>query len=318
MLITQYPAMSEKRLRIATRKSPLAIWQANHIRDALIHFWPELKIDLVPMITSGDKFLKDKLLTIGGKGLFVKELEEALLDKRADLAVHSMKDVPAAFPEGLTIAAICDRHNPLDALLSSTYNSLDDLPQGAVIGTSSLRRQSQLLAIRPDLQLKTLRGNIHTRINKMELGEYDAIVLAAAGLERMGLQHNIREIFSDEIMLPACGQGALGIECRTEDEELLRYIAPLNDPLTALCVGIERQVNAQLGGNCHAPLAVYCKATSATELWLRAKVGSIDEQTTISDSQRDLRSNVDELVYNCSDALIKRGAAKLIAMASEL
>jgi len=304
--------MPQKILRIATRKSPLALWQANHIRDALVHHWPELQIELLPMTTSGDKFLKDKLQSVGGKGLFVKELEEALLDKRADLAVHSMKDVPAIFPEGLSLPAICTRDNPFDALISETYASVDNLPQGAVVGTTSLRRQSQLLALRPDLHVKPLRGNINTRISKMVAGEYDAIILAAAGLERMDMQQAIRELLSEEIMLPAPGQGALGIECRTDDEALQTLIAPLNDPLTALCVHTERRVNAQLGGNCHTPLAVFCKLTPDSQLLLRAKIATLDGRIMISNSQSGEQSEAESLADHCVQELLANGARTLL------
>ncbi len=304
--------MSKILLRIATRKSPLALWQANHVRERLIQHWPSLQIALIPMVTSGDKFLQNKLSTLGGKGLFVKELEEALLDHRADLAVHSMKDVPAAFPEGLGLAAICRRDNPLDALLSLKYANLDHLPTGAIIGTTSLRRQSQLLAIRPDLQIKTLRGNIQTRIAKLEAGEYDAIVLAAAGLERMSMQESIREILSTEIMLPACGQGALGIECRINDEQIKKYIAPLSDPTTAICVNAERQVNALLGGNCHVPLAVYCTPTKDSQLLIQAKVASLDGKIVISNSQQGRQQDATAIANQCAQALLASGADALL------
>ena len=257
-----------KKIRIATRKSLLALWQANSIREQLLALWPGLEVELLPMATSGDKFLKDKLLTIGGKGLFVKELEEALLDGRADIAVHSMKDVPIAFPEGLSLAAICTRHNPLDAFVSTAYANIESLPTGAVIGTSSLRRQSQLLAIRPGLMIRPLRGNIHSRLEKMDTEGYDAIILAAAGLERMDLHARIRQMLSPELMLPACGQGALGIECREDSQSVRQLLKPLDDEITALCVMTERRVNALLGGNCHTPLAVYCRPIDATTLLL--------------------------------------------------
>ncbi len=307
--------MSQKTLRIATRKSPLALWQANHIREALLQHWPMLQIELVPMMTSGDKFLKDKLLAVGGKGLFVKELEEALLDKRADLAVHSMKDVPALFPEGLALAAICLRHNPLDALISTAYASLDALPRGATIGTASLRRQSQLLAVRPDLHILPLRGNIHTRISKLDAGEFDAIILARAGIERMAMHAIIKETISDSIMLPACGQGALGIECRMDDEEIQHYIAPLNDSLSALCVQSERHVNALLGGNCHVPLAVFCKPLAGSQLLLRAVVATTDGKTIIRDSQSGHQHQAMTLANQCAQALLANGADKLLASA---
>ena len=305
--------MSPKTLRIATRKSPLALWQANHIRTTLLQHWPELQIELIPMVTSGDKFLKDRLLTIGGKGLFVKELEEALLDKRADIAVHSMKDVPVIFPEGLSLRAICTRDNPFDALVSQSYSSLNALPIGATIGTTSLRRQSQLLALRPDLNMVSLRGNIHTRLTKMAAGEFDAIVLAVAGLERMGLNNMITEILSDNIMLPACGQGASGIQCRNDDDDVHTIIKPLNDSLTARCVNSERHVNALLGGNCHVPVAVYCMQLPDSELLLRARVASADGRTLIADSRRGHQQDAMEMGEQCAQALLANGAAKLIA-----
>lgn len=308
--------MTTKILRIATRKSPLALWQAQHIADALVRHWPTLRIELVPMLTSGDAFLKDKLLSVGGKGLFVKELEEALLDNRADLAVHSMKDVPASCPDGLSLTAICVRENPFDAFVSQHYPSLNTLPMRAVIGTSSLRRQSQLLATRPDLQIVSLRGNIHTRIAKLENAEFDGIILAAAGLLRMGLQHQIKQIIPDDIMLPACGQGALGIECRTDDATLRQLIAPLNDPLTALCVQSERHVNALLGGNCHVPLAVHCQVINETQILLRAKVASTDGQTIIYDSQTGSCGKAMQLADDCARALLTKGAEELLRIDS--
>ena len=233
-------------LRIATRKSPLALWQAEFVRAQLQLHWPQLQISLLPMVTSGDRWLQDRLQSVGGKGLFVKELEEALLDDRADLAVHSMKDVPATFPHGLGLAAICKRDHPLDAFISLMYKSLDELPIGACIGTSSLRRQSQLLAYRPDLIIKPLRGNINTRLKKLLDGEFNAIILARAGLERMGLTHMITETLSENIMLPACGQGALGIECKIDRSDLIELIKPMNDHKTAICVQCERDVNRRL------------------------------------------------------------------------
>ncbi|KTC95096.1 hydroxymethylbilane synthase [Legionella feeleii] len=308
--------MAIETLRIATRKSPLALWQANHIASLLKQYWPLLEIELVPMVTSGDKFLKDKLLVTGGKGLFVKELEEALLAGEADIAVHSMKDVPATFPEGLALATICKRHNPLDAFIAKRHKRLQELPAGSVIGTSSLRRQSQLLALRSDLEIKVLRGNINTRLNKLEEGEYDAIILAVAGLERMEMQTSITEILSDELMLPACGQGALGIECRAEDSDIKKLLTPLNDPLSALCVYSERHVNALLGGNCHVPLAVFCTVQSNQQLLLRAKVLTIDGQTVIQDRQSGPQSQAIAIADTCAKALLAKGAGKLLSLSS--
>lgn len=302
-----------KTIRIATRKSPLALWQAESIRAQLLQFWPHLNIEFLPMSTSGDQFLKDKLLTVGGKGLFVKELEEALLDGRADLAVHSMKDVPVVFPQGLCLAVICARENPLDALVSPNYDALNALPKGAVVGTSSLRRQSQLLALRPDLEIKALRGNIHTRLEKMEKGEYQAIVLAVAGLTRMDMQARISQMFEPELILPACGQGALGIECRKDDVEMLALLKPLNDVTTSRCVQTERKVNALLGGNCHTPLAVYCMQKDASHLWLRAKVASADGGTVIFAQQSGPIEHAEVLAEQCVQELMAAGAEALIS-----
>ncbi|MCL9685798.1 hydroxymethylbilane synthase [Legionella maioricensis] len=304
--------MTLKKIRIATRQSPLALWQANHVRELLLKQWPDITVELLPMVTSGDKFLMDKLLAAGGKGLFVKELEEALLSNRADIAVHSTKDMPAELPDGLSLAAICERHNPFDALISKHYASLDALPPQAIVGTASLRRQSQLLAYRSDLQIKTLRGNINTRLAKLEAGEYDAIILATAGLERMGLEHIITERLSAEVMLPTCGQGALCIECRTDDQEIQQLIAGLNDPLSSLCVQAERSVNAQLGGNCHVPLAVFCTFTSPDQLFLRAKILSLDGTQLIEDSQKGGHDQAQTLAKRCTESLLAKGAADLL------
>lgn len=305
--------MSET-IRIATRNSPLALWQANFVATALRDHWPDKNVELLPMVTSGDRFTKDKLLVVGGKGLFVKELEEALLDGRADIAVHSMKDVPAELPEGLILETFCPRANPFDALISRQKGiTLASLPQGAVVGTASLRRQSQLLAARPDLQIKSLRGNINTRISKMEAGEFDAIILAAAGLERLKMQQLISEQLDDAIMLPACGQGALGIECRRDDAIMQQLIHPLNDAATLLCVTTERWVNAQLGGNCHVPLAVYC-TLQAQHINLRAKLLSEDGQTVLSFTGQDQATNAKILANRCVESLLAQGAKGLLGM----
>ncbi|HBI21005.1 MAG TPA: hydroxymethylbilane synthase [Legionella sp.] len=306
--------MPQQKLRIATRKSPLALWQAEHIRAALLHHWPDLHVELLPMVTSGDAFLKEALLTIGGKGLFVKELEDALLDKRADLAVHSMKDVPTLFPDGLSLAAICQRDNPFDALVSPVYSCLNTLPLGARIGTTSLRRQSQLLAYRPDVQMLPLRGNIHTRLAKLDQHDFDAIVLAVAGLERMGMQERIAQVLPDDIMLPACGQGALGLECRTDDDAVLRLIAPLNDAQSALSVRTERRVNALLGGNCHVPIAIYCALDDdSTRLVLRAKVATPNGKTILRNTQRGNPEDAMAMAERCAQTLLDEGATELLA-----
>jgi hydroxymethylbilane synthase len=307
--------MKIKILRIATRKSPLALWQANHIAKQIKKCCPSISIELVPMSTSGDTFLKDKLLKVGGKGLFVKELEEALLEKRADLAVHSMKDVPAHFPEGLMLAAICQRDSPFDAFVSNKHKTLSSLPPGAVVGTSSLRRQAQVLALRPDLRLKTLRGNINTRLDKLNAGEFDALILAVAGLERMDFRAAITETLNEEAMLPACGQGALGIECRDADQEIKELLTHLNDPLSALCVQSERQVNTLLGGNCHLPLAVFATIEAGKRLHLRAKVFSADGKKIIQDKQEGLVAEAKNLSLACAKSLFAKGAEQLLAQA---
>lgn len=304
--------MNSPIIRIATRQSPLALWQANHVRSQLLAHWPELNIELLPMITSGDKFLKDKLLAEGGKGLFVKELEEALLDGRADIAVHSSKDMPSLLPDGLHIGAICLRDNPFDALISTRYQSLEHLPQQAIIGTASLRRQAQLLAYRTDFKIKTLRGNINTRLAKLHAGEYDAIILAAAGLERMGFAQQITQILPKELMLPTCAQGALCIESRTQDKAVQALIAPLNDPLSALQVTTERQVNALLGGNCHVPLAVFCSVLPSAELLLEAKIFSLDGQQCLQAERRGTPQEAALLAQYCAQELLSQGGASMI------
>lgn len=305
--------MRSRILRIATRQSPLALWQANHVRDLLLKKHPNLQIELLPMSTSGDKFLRDKLQAIGGKGLFVKELEEALLDKRADFAVHSSKDMPAEFPEGLELVAICKRDNPFDVFVSFQYPNLQALPAQAVVGTSSLRRQSQLLAYRPDLGVKSLRGNIHTRLEKLKTGEYQAIILAAAGLERMGFTDIISEQLSEQIMLPACGQGALALECRNDDQEIRELLAELNDPISSICVHAERRVNALLGGNCHVPLAVFCTPTEGNQLSLRAKILTLDGAQLIQSMQLGPLEQALSMADHCAQSLLSQGAASLLA-----
>lgn len=244
-----------KTLKIATRQSPLALWQAEHIRARLQELHPDLTVELVKFVTQGDKILDTPLAKIGGKGLFVKELEAALLDGRADLAVHSMKDVPMALPEGLTLAVICEREDPLDAFVSNHFEKFADLPQGARVGTSSLRRKSQILKQRPDLQIIDLRGNVGTRLSKLDDGQYDAIILASAGLKRLGLEERIRHCIEPSVSLPAVGQGALGLECRADDQDVLALIQPLLHTETDVCVRAERAFNAYLEGGCQVPIA---------------------------------------------------------------
>ncbi|MGH8352531.1 MAG: hydroxymethylbilane synthase, partial [Pseudomonas sp.] len=267
--------MSPREIRIATRKSALALWQAEHVKARLEQAHPGLRVSLVPMVSRGDKLLDAPLAKIGGKGLFVKELETALLEHQADIAVHSMKDVPMDFPDGLGLYCICEREDPRDAFVSNRYASLDALPAGSLIGTSSLRRQAQLLALRPDLQIQFLRGNVNTRLAKLDAGEYDAIILAAAGLLRLGFGSRIRASISVLDSLPAGGQGAVGIECRSADSEIQALLAPLHHRATALRVSAERALNKRLNGGCQVPIACYAEL-DGEQLWLRGLVGRPD------------------------------------------
>lgn len=263
-------------LNIATRQSPLALWQAEHIQARLQALYPNLTVNLVPMVTQGDKILDVPLAKIGGKGLFVKELEQALYDKRADIAVHSLKDVPMELPEGLTLGAYCEREQPTDAFVSNHFATLNDLPQGAKLGTSSLRRQCQIQQYRPDLEIISLRGNVGTRLGKLDNGEYDAIILATSGLMRLGLQDRIRHELATDISLPAVGQGALAIECRSDDSEVLALLKPLNHEPSRLCVMAERAMNRHLQGGCQVPIAGFAQINSDNQLWLQGRVGSVD------------------------------------------
>ncbi|HID4613718.1 TPA: hydroxymethylbilane synthase, partial [Pluralibacter gergoviae] len=265
--------MLDKILRIATRQSPLALWQAHYVKERLEAHHPQLQVELVPMVTRGDVILDTPLAKVGGKGLFVKELELALLEGRADIAVHSMKDVPVAFPQGLGLSVICERGDPRDAFVSNHYASIDALPAGSIVGTSSLRRQCQLAASRPDLVIRSLRGNVGTRLGKLDAGEYDAIILAVAGLQRLGLESRIRQPLSPEQSLPAVGQGAVGIECRMDDERTLALLAPLNHPETAVRVTAERAMNTRLEGGCQVPIGSYAELIDG-DVWLRALVGA--------------------------------------------
>jgi len=265
-------------LRIATRRSALALWQANFVKRQLQVIHPTLDVRLLPITSRGDKYLDAPLFTMGGKGLFVKELEQALLARQADIAVHSMKDVPMDLPPELELAVICEREDARDAFVSCRYPSLDALPQGSLVGTSSLRRQCQLLARRPDLAVKFLRGNVNTRLSKLDGGEYDGIILATAGLVRLEMSSRITQIIQPEVCLPAAGQGAVGIECRAHDEAVKMLIAPLNHCFTSACVLAERAANRQLQAGCQAPIGCYAThwPADSSQLQLRALVGSID------------------------------------------
>ncbi|MFE8071204.1 hydroxymethylbilane synthase [Marinobacteraceae bacterium S3BR75-40.1] len=304
--------MARSTLRIATRKSALALWQAEHIKAELEKLHSGLTVELVPISTQGDKILDVPLAKIGGKGLFVKELEQAMLDGRADIAVHSMKDVPMGFPEGLGLTVICERGAPGDAFVSNHYATVDDLPDGAVVGTSSLRRQSQLQAYRPDLRIRTLRGNVNTRLAKLDAGEFDAIVLATSGLQRLGFHDRIRYDLPHEICIPAVGQGALGIECRLDDQELLDMLAPLDHRETAIRVKAERALNRRLEGGCQVPIAAYA-ILEDEQVYLRGLVGSTDGQTLYHTEGRAPVDDAEGLGKRLAEDLLDQGAGRILA-----
>lgn len=303
--------MFEKTLKIATRQSPLALWQANYVKDRLQQLYPDLIVELVPMVTKGDVILDSPLAKIGGKGLFVKELENALLNKEADIAVHSMKDVPMQFPEGLGLAVICKREDPRDAFVSNSYRTFAELPQGAVVGTSSLRRQCQLKALRPDLDIRSLRGNVGTRLSKLDNGDYDAIILASAGLIRLGLADRIASFIEVEQSLPAAGQGAVGIECRIDDVQVQKLLAPLADAETTCCVLAERAMNNHLQGGCQVPIGGYA-VLQQEQLYLRALVGNVDGSQIIRAEGKSAVKNADVLGVQIAEQLLAQGADKIL------
>ncbi|MFQ2421807.1 hydroxymethylbilane synthase [Aeromonas caviae] len=304
--------MAARTLRIATRKSPLALWQANFVKDRLEALHPDLQVELVPMSTQGDKILDTPLAKVGGKGLFVKELETAMLEGRADIAVHSMKDVPVEFPDGLGLHTICEREDPRDAFVSNHFNQIDELPQGAVVGTSSLRRQCQLRAARPDLVIRDLRGNVNTRLAKLDAGEYDAIILAAAGLKRLEMAHRIAAFIEPEQSLPANGQGAVGIECRLDDHDLHALLAPLEHPETRIRVLTERAMNRALQGGCQVPIGAYA-LVQGEEVWLRGLVGSPDGARVIRDEIRGPLAEGEALGHTLAQRLLAAGADVILA-----
>ena len=303
--------MLGKTLKIATRQSPLALWQANYVKDRLQQQYPDLTVELVPMVTKGDVILDSPLAKIGGKGLFVKELENALLNKEADIAVHSMKDVPMQFPEGLGLAVICKREDPRDAFVSNSYRTFAELPQGAVVGTSSVRRQCQLKALRPDLDIRSLRGNVGTRLSKLDNGDYDAIILASAGLIRLGLADRIASFIDVEQSLPAAGQGAVGIECRTDDAQVQALLAPLADAETTYCVLAERAMNNHLQGGCQVPIGGYAVLQQG-QLYLRALVGDIDGSRIIRAEGKSAVENAEVLGVKIAEQLLAQGADKIL------
>ena len=303
-------------IRIATRKSPLALWQAEHVAALLRDAHPGLEVELVPLSTRGDEILDSPLSRIGGKGLFIKELEVAMLDGRADIAVHSMKDVPAQMPEGFSLAAVLERGDPCDAFVSNKYKGIDELPEGAVIGSSSLRRQCQLRANRPDLLVTTLRGNVQTRLRKLDEGQYDAIILAAAGLARLEMHERIASRLTPEQSLPAIGQGTLGIECREDADDLVAAVQPLVDSQADIVTRAERALNARLQGGCDVPVAGYA-VLDGDQLWLRGLVGFPDGSEVIRGETSGSAGDAESLGKSLADDMLGRGAGEILARLRE-
>lgn len=311
--------MSLSKIRIATRKSALALWQAHYVKDALLQKHPHLTIELVPMSTQGDKILDTPLAKIGGKGLFIKELEVAMQNGQADIAVHSMKDVPVEFPDGFGLHCICERENPYDAFVSNVHTSFEQLPMGAKVGTSSLRRQAQLRAIRPDLLIKDLRGNVNTRLQKLDDGQYDAIILASAGLIRLDMKHRITQALPPELSLPAVGQGAVGIECLSNNQALIDILHTINDPKTHLRVTAERAMNAQLQGGCQVPIGGFCNYdVDSKQLSMVGLVASTDGSKVLKEHQSvqceiDDSDTARQLGQQIAIQLLAKGAQEILA-----
>lgn len=304
--------MNKSIVRIATRKSPLALWQAEFVKQQLMTHHDGLNVELVPMVTKGDIILDSPLAKVGGKGLFIKELEIAMQEGRADIAVHSMKDVPMAFPSGFGLHAICEREDPSDAFVSNHYQSIDDLPRNAVVGTSSLRRQCQLKAYRPDVVVTDLRGNVNTRLRKLDEGQYDAIILASAGLLRLDMADRIRTHIDTSLLLPAVGQGAVGIECRNDDPELIELLAPLTHMPTLQRVSAERAMNNALNGGCQVPIAGFAEIHN-DQLSLKGLVGSTNGETIMTASESGIVSNATAIGQSVAKQLIAQGADRLLA-----
>lgn len=304
--------MSEKTVRIATRKSPLAMWQAEHVARLLGEAHPGLGVELVGMSTQGDKILDTPLAKIGGKGLFVKELEQGMLEGQADIAVHSMKDVPVELPDGLHLSVIMEREDPRDAYVSNHHSSVDELPEGAVVGTASLRRQCQLADHRPDLKIAPLRGNVNTRLRKLDDGEFDAIILASAGLIRLGFNDRIRAFIEPEQSLPAIGQGAIGIECRADDPWINDLLKPLHHRKTAICIAAERAMNHRLMGGCQVPIAGYA-VLKGDQIHMRGLVGEPDGSEVM---RAEMTASIDDpetLGVAMAEDLLKQGADRILA-----
>ncbi len=307
----QKPQMSDI-VHIATRQSPLALWQAEHVKGLLEAAHPGLEVRLLRLVTQGDRILDAPLAKVGGKGLFVKELEQALLDGRADLAVHSMKDVPVELPDGLQMPVVLAREEPRDAFVSVDWEDLDALPEGARLGTSSLRRQAQLAARRPDLRIESLRGNVGTRLRRLDEGGYDAIILAAAGLKRLGLEARIRRLLPTEVCLPAIGQGAIGIETRVGDRRVEGLVACLDDPDTHDRIRAERALNARLEGGCQVPIAGHADWLADGRLRLRGLVGRPDGRTIVAAERQGPRGEAESIGRGLAEELLAAGAEEIL------
>ena len=302
----------KKTLRIATRKSPLAMWQAEFVKAELEKAHPGLEVELLPMSTKGDKILDVPLAKIGGKGLFTKELEDRMLAGEADIAVHSMKDVPMELPEGFALGAILERHSPTDAFVSNKYESFADLPQGAILGTSSLRRKAQLMAMRPDLDVRDLRGNVGTRLGKLDAGEYDAIVLATSGLQRLQLDERIRHQIAPETCLPAVTQGTLGIEYFAKDDATLEIIKVLNHERTEIRTRAERAMNHRLEGGCQVPIGVYAQLMDEDQILVRGLVASLDGSTVLRAYRVGSAAEPEALGVAVAEELLQMGAQEIL------
>jgi hydroxymethylbilane synthase len=300
-----------KRINIATRSSPLAMYQANFIKEKLLQLQPDLKISLLKIKTQGDKILDTPLAKIGGKGLFVKELEQAILNKKADIAVHSVKDMPMDLPKGLILGAICKRESPFDAFVSNKYKTIDELPNNCFVGTSSLRRACQLKHSYPMLNIKDLRGNVNTRLKKLDEKKYDAIILATSGLNRLGFNKRVKNSIDENIMLPAVGQGALGVEIREDDKDIADMVEKLNDKKTHLCVTAERALNKRLNGGCQVPIAGFAKITN-NEIFLKARVISFDGKDMLEVNKNAKPANAKKIGIQVADELLGQGADKIL------
>lgn len=303
--------MKNQTLRIATRKSPLALQQTKYVQKKILSLYPDLNIKLVPIVTHGDNILNKSLSKIGGKGLFIKELEIALLENKADIAIHSMKDIPMNITKELCLISICKRGSALDALVSKNYDSINQLPKGATIGTSSLRRQCQLITYRPDLIILPLRGNIETRINKLDTGKYDAIILATEGLNRLCLKHRISQIIPAELSLPSCGQGAIGIQSRIHDKKVLFFLSRLNHINTFIEIHAERAFCRKLEAGCQIPVGSYAILKN-NKIWLRGLVGSPNGKIILKGEKIGFYNTGEKMGYSLADELLRNGAKHIL------